>query len=108
MNTQTSVAPTETFPAKAVEDCLREALVNQHETQQLLRPQAASACEPEVDSLVVIELMCAIEQLLGVVLPTSFVPRGGYDDVDACVADLVAQTHTVWVELVKQVEEHHV
>ena len=96
------------FPEATIEACIRDALAIANDSQQLLRPMVASACEPEVDSLVVVEVMCAIEQLLGVVLPTSFVPRGGYDDIEACVSDLVFQARAVWVELVKEVEEHHV
>jgi acyl carrier protein len=95
------------FPAREVEVCIREALDAEQGTQQVLRPRAGSACEPEIDSLVVVEVLCAIEELLGVTLPTSFAPRGGYDDVEACVSDLLAETRAVWVELVKQTEEHH-
>lgn len=96
------------FPIAEVESCIREALHSAHSDQQVLRPNKASACEPEIDSLVVVEVMCAIEELLGVVLPTSFAPRGGYDDVDACVSDLVSETRAVWNELVKKAEESHV
>ncbi len=96
------------FPEEAVETCVREALAMAHDAQQLLRPQVASACEQDVDSLVVIEVMCAIEQLLGVVLPTTFVPRGGYDNAEECISDLVSAAHTVWVELVREEEEHNV
>jgi acyl carrier protein len=96
------------FPAAEVEACIREALHTEHGVQQVLRPKARSACEPEVDSLVVVEVICAIEELLGVTLPTSFAPRGGYDGIEACVSDLVSETRAVWVELVKEAEEHHV
>jgi hypothetical protein len=95
------------FPARNVEACIRDALDAEHDAQRVLRPQAQSACAPEVDSLVVVEVICAIEELLGVTLPTSFAPRGGYDDVEACVADLLEQTRRAWVELRKQEEEHH-
>lgn len=95
------------FPAREVEICIREALEAEQAAQTLLRPKLASACEPEVDSLVVIELICAIEELLGVTLPTSFAPRGGYGDVEACVSDLIAQTRGVWAETVKQTEDQH-
>ena len=105
---QSAVRVAGTFPQAAIEVCIRDALAMAHDSQRLLRPRVASACEPEVDSLVVVEVMCAIEQLLGVVLPTSFVPRGGYDDIEACVSDLVSRVRAVWVELVKEVEEHHV
>src|SRR5271170_2220374 len=94
------------FPIREVETCIRETLDAQQSAQQVLRPRAGSACEPEIDSLVVVEVLCAVEELLGVTLPTSFAPRGGYDDVEACVSDLLAETRAVWVELVKQMEEH--
>jgi hypothetical protein len=95
------------FPTRDVEVCIRQALDAEQSAQQVLRPRAGSACEPEVDSLVVIEVICAIEELLGITLPTSFAPRGGYEDVEACVTDLLAETHAVWAELVKQKEDHH-
>jgi acyl carrier protein len=94
------------FPELEVETCIRDKLDDQLGTQSLLRPRVASASEPEIDSLVVIEVICAIEEVLGVNLPSSFAPRGGYDDVEACVSDLLAKTQTVWVEVVKE-EQHH-
>ena len=94
------------FPAKDIENCIRDALDQELSAQAVLRPRAPSACEPEIDSLVVIEIICAIEETIGVSLPPTFAPRGGYDDVEACVADLVAQTSAVWGALVKE-EEHH-
>lgn len=108
MSVHASIPTGGRFPAREVETCIREALNAEYDAQQLLRPRAGSACEPEVDSLVVIEVICAIEELLGVTLPTSFAPRGGYDDVEACVSDLLSETHAVWVEIIKQEEEHHV
>jgi len=96
------------FPEAAIVACIRDALAMAHDSQRLLRSHAASACEPEVDSLVVVEVMCAIEQLLSVVLPTDFVPRGGYEDVEECVNDLVSQTREVWVELTEIREVNHV
>jgi acyl carrier protein len=65
-----------------------------------------SACEPEIDSLVVVEIICAIEEILGVSLPPTFSPRGGYDDVEACVADLLDVARTVWIEITKENEYH--
>ncbi len=108
MSTQNPVMVAGGFPVAAVEACIRDALAAQGETQQLLRPENRSSCEPHVDSLVVVELMCAIEQMLGVLLPISFVPRGGYENVESCVSDLISQTRGIWVELVNQEEEHHV
>lgn len=94
------------FPAQEVETCIREKLDQQVGTQAVLRPRVASACEPEIDSLVVVEVICAIEEILGVSIPPTFIPRGGYDDVEACVSDLLAEARTVWIDLVKE-EQHH-
>jgi acyl carrier protein len=96
------------FPAAEVESCIRAALDAEHAAQQVLQPRAASACEPEVDSLVVVEVICAIEEFLGVSLPASFAPRGGYEDVEACVSGLLSETRAVWIELSMKVEAHHV
>lgn len=95
------------FPSQEVESCIRDALIDEQASQALLRPRSISACEPEVDSLVVIEVICAIEELLGVSLPTSFAPQGGYESVEECVTDLLAQTKAVWTQLVKQPEVTH-
>lgn len=94
------------FPARDIERCIRDALADHAGAQCALRPRATSACEPEIDSLVVVEIMCAIEEILGVSLPASFAPRGGYEDAEACVADLMAETRAVWVELVKEEQRY--
>ena len=98
------------FPAAEIETCIRNALAAEHAAQKLLRPQPVNAWEPDVDSLVAMEVICAIEELLGMSLPTSFAPRGGYDDVEACVSDLLAETSAIWVQMVetvKQTENQH-
>ena|SRR6266487_246763 len=94
------------FPALDIERCVRDALADQAGSQSVLRPRTTSACDPEIDSLVVVEIICAIEEILGVSLPSSFSPRGGYEDTEACVADLLAETRAVWDDLVKE-ELHH-
>jgi acyl carrier protein len=94
------------FPAQDIERCIRETLADQAGSQSVLRPRTASACEPEIDSLVVVEIICAIEETLGVSLPSSFSPRGGYEDVEACVADLMAEARAVRADVVKE-EQHH-
>ena len=104
---QSPIPLTSNFPAADVEASIRNALAAQQSTQQVLRPLEPGAWEPEVDSLVVIEVICAIEELIGVSLPTSFAPRGGYNDVEACVSDLVAQTQAVWSQVVKVAEKHN-
>tara|TARA_R110002012_G_scaffold159011_1_gene320646 strand:+ start:572 stop:895 length:324 start_codon:yes stop_codon:yes gene_type:complete len=106
MGIHTKIKADPSFPIQEVESCIRSALNEQVEQQNILRPRSTSACDPTIDSLVVVELICAIEETLGVALPASFAPRGGYEDVETCVSELVAETRGVWVNLVKK-EQHH-
>ena len=106
MGSYTRIPSNPGFPAKDVEDCIRDALDQELGAQTVLRPRIPSACEPEIDSLVVVEIICAIEEIIGIKLPPTFAPRGGYVDVEACVTDLLAETRAVWTALVKE-EEHY-
>jgi acyl carrier protein len=99
-----SIHSTMSFPAQQIERCIRDLLADQGGSQSILR--TTSACEPEIDSLVVVEIICAIEEIVGVSLPSSFCPRGGYEDVEACVAGLMAETRAAYVNIVKE-EQHH-
>lgn len=90
------------FPRADVEARLRAALATQAADQAVLRDQTPptavtrSAWEPEIDSLVVVDLICAVEEQLGLKLPTSFAPRGGYNNQEDCVGDLLAKSEAVW------------
>ena len=106
MGTHSELDSDPSFPAGEVERCIRDTLSDQADVQDALRPRSTSAYEPEIDSLVVLEIVCAVEEAIGVRLPPSFVPRGGYRDVADCVRDVIAQARTVWPSLVKE-EAHH-
>ena len=106
MGIQSRIKFDPSFPALEVERCIRDHLTDQAGVQEVLRPRPTSACQPEIDSLVVVEIICAIEEAIGVNLPPKFVPRGGYQDVEACVEDLVSKTRSVWPDLVKEEEQH--
>ena len=62
------------FPAADVEACIRDELADQALDQAILRPGRATTAtpiaprswEPEIDSLVVVEVICAVEELLGI------------------------------------------
>jgi acyl carrier protein len=95
------------FPAKDIEACIRKALDEKLDAEAILRPRMPSACEPEIDSLTVIEIICAIEDILGTRLPPTFAPRGGYDDVESCVTGLLAETRAAWGRALVKEEEHH-
>ena len=90
------------FPRASVEARLRAELATQAADQAILRdrplptPMSRSAWEPEIDSLVVVDLICAVEEQLGLKLPTSFAPRGGYNNEEDCVRDLLTKSEAVW------------
>jgi hypothetical protein len=49
------------FTAAEIEACIRAALDAEHPAQQVLRPHGQRP-EPKVDSLVIVEVICAIEE----------------------------------------------
>lgn len=114
MATGVSIPQITSFPAAQVDACIRDALAHQAADQAILRPHLPStpgivpgpSWEPEVDSLVAVEIVCAIEEMLGVKLPATFSPRGGYDSAEACVNDLMSQAQVVWEQSTKETQTH--
>lgn len=98
------------FPAAEVEACIRDALADQASDQAVLRPDRATTAtpvaprswEPEIDSLVVVEVICAVEELLGIDIPATFSPKGGYDIAEACINDLMSEARAAWTEATKE------
>ena len=98
------------FPAAELETCIRDALADQAADQAVLRPGRATTAfpvaprswEPEIDSLVVVEVICAIEELLGIEIPATFSPKGGYESAEACVNDLMSEARAAWNEATKE------
>jgi acyl carrier protein len=97
-------------PTAEVEACIRDALADQASDQTVLRPGRATTAtpvaprswEPEIDSLVVVEVICAVEELLGIEIPATFSPKGGYDSTEACVNDLMSEARAAWTEATKE------
>jgi acyl carrier protein len=101
------------FPAAEVEACIRDALADQAADQALLRPGrgtktatpvAPRSWEREIDSLVAVEVICAVEELLGIEIPPTFCPKGGYDSTEACINDFMSEAKAAWDELTKEKE----
>jgi len=98
------------FPTAEVEACIRDALADQASDQTVLRPGRATTAtpvaprswEPDIDSLVVVEVICAVEELLGIEIPATFSPKGGYDSTEACVNDLMSEVRAAWTEATKE------
>ena len=98
-----------TFPTAEVEACIRDALAVQAGDQAILRPSMQPVSpllppswEPEIDSLVVVDIICSVEELLGVNIPPAFSPRGGYDSADDCIKDLMSEAKAAWDDAVKE------
>jgi len=99
-------SPSVVFPAAEVEAYIRDALADQEADQTILRPGrevtatplAPRSWEPEIDSLVVVEVICVIEELLGIEIPATFSPKGGYSSAEACIKDLMSEAKAAWTE----------
>lgn len=98
------------FPTPEVEARIRNALNDQASDQAVLRsgrattatPIAPLSWEPEIDSLVVVEVICAVEELLGIEISATFSPKGGYDSTEACINDLMSEARGAWTEATKE------
>jgi acyl carrier protein len=103
------------FPAAEVEACIRAVLADQAADQAVLRPDQGTATaapvaprswEPEIDSLVVVEVICVVEELLGIEISPTFSPKGGYDSSETCINDLLSEAKAAWDQLTKE-KQHH-
>ncbi|MDE0694569.1 MAG: hypothetical protein OXH76_01895 [Boseongicola sp.] len=86
------------FPESVVEAAIREEIA----VAARDRPPSMSGWRPEVDSPVVICVILRVEAEIGIELPVGAVPPGGFDDVEACVQGILAQSRRIWREMQQQ------
>lgn len=91
------------FPTAEVKSCLRDELLEAAETEAELHgtpwpagAAAKSAVSIRIDSLVAVEILCAVEPLLGFELSDKLVLAGGYRSVDEAVGDLMPRIEREW------------
>ena len=91
------------FPAAAVEAALRrEILISIRAAAQTLEisvpanDTVASAMPFELDSLVVVEILCVLDAILPFEIGESVVRAGGYDSVDEGLSDLLPKLNDLW------------
>lgn len=91
------------FPRQAVELVLRDELTLAAETEAAIHgltlptSRAAAALAPiPMDSLVVVDLLCAIEPVLGFSPPDATVRAGGYRTIQDAVDHLLPKLETFW------------
>ena len=86
------------FPEKEIDSAIRDEIASAPAD----RPPTKSGWRPEVDSLVVIMVTLRVERELGIVLPETVMPAGGFDDVEACVRSVLEQCRALWTEKQRQ------
>ncbi|MHB0670029.1 hypothetical protein [Roseomonas mucosa] len=52
----------------------------------------------QIDSLVVVSILCTVEPILGIELPESVVRTGGYSSVDQALAQLLPRIEAHWMK----------
>lgn len=86
------------FPEKVIEAAIRDEIARAPAD----RPSTKSGWRPEVDSLVVVMVTLRVERELGINLPETVMPPGGFDDAETCVRSILAQCRTLWSEKQRQ------
>jgi hypothetical protein len=101
--TTSSTAATTVFPKTAVEARLRRDLLKSAAADAALKgitfpsgAAAQSAAAIQIDSLVVVSLLCAVEPALGMKLQDSVVKTGGYTSVNHAMEHLMPRIEKTW------------
>lgn len=91
------------FPRAAVETDLRSELIEVVKAEALMKgvalppTSAAIGSAPfQIDSLVVVSILCTVEPLLGIELPESVVRTGGYSSIDQALGQLLPKIEAYW------------
>jgi hypothetical protein len=95
-----------TFPAAQIESQLRARLAAEAKVQAHLRGtgtgsgpalRRSSKAEPEIDSLVAVEVLTVIEGFIPFELPESLIRPGGYTNVNDVIDDLLPKVNNRWL-----------
>ncbi|MDQ1902639.1 hypothetical protein RAH32_19640 [Paracoccus sp. WLY502] len=86
------------FPEATVEAAIRDEIAVAAQD----RPPTKSGWRPEVDSQVVIRIILRVEAEIGIELPETTMPPGGFDDVEDCVRSIMTASRQLWHERQRQ------
>lgn len=93
------------FPVAAVESCLRTELIEAIKAEASIKgislptaPAQIAKTAFQVDSLVVVCILCAIEPIVGFELPESVVRAGGYFSVESALGHLLPRIEKEWIK----------
>jgi hypothetical protein len=91
------------FPIAAVEACLRDELVDTIKLLTKIKgialpasPGQIATTSVQIDSLVCIDILCAVEPILHIELSEKVVKAGGYGSIDAAIKNLVPRIEAEW------------
>lgn len=92
-----------TFPAAKIAAVLYDELVSavtaEAELLEVLLPEESGDIAKmsfDVDSLLAIEILLAVEEIVGIELPSSVVKAGGYGSVDSAIKTLLPNIEKQW------------
>ena len=95
--------PKVAFPEASVEARLRSELVQAaiaiatiQEKSVPSRPGDIAAMELDIDSIVVVSILCSVEPIIGFELPEHVVKAGGYKSVESAVKHMVPRIQREW------------
>lgn len=86
------------FPEKVIEAAIRDEIARAPAD----RPPTKGGWRPEVDSLVVVMVTLRVERELGISLPETAMPAGGFDDAEVCVRSILSQCRALWTKKQRQ------
>jgi len=91
------------FPTAAIEACLHDELVETIKSLAKIKglalptaPAQIATTSVQIDSLVCIEILCAVEPIVGIELPEKVVKAGGYGSIDAAIKNLIPRIEAEW------------
>lgn len=93
------------FPRAAVEKCLHDELIETVKAEAGIKgvalpsaPADIAKTSLQVDSLVVVSILCAVEPIVGFELPESVVRAGGYGSVVSALEHLLPRIEAQWIK----------
>ena len=97
-----TIAP---FPVAAIEACLRGELIDAVKAEASVMgislpsaPAQIAKMAVQVDSLVVVSILCEVDRIVGFELPESVVRVGGYVSVESALGHLLLRIEKEWTK----------
>jgi acyl carrier protein len=100
-----SASASTAFPLAAIESCLHAELIEAIKLEASIKgvsipatPAQIAKTSFQIDSLVVVDILCAVEPIVGFELPDSVVRAGGYRSVENVLGQLLPRIEKLWMK----------